>query len=783
MARTRQLRKRRQPKRDPDELVTQAIELLSQGANNPARKLLVQALRAEPDHVQALSVLTDLEVMQEDWQAASRTLDRLILADPEGDEPHREQRAFLDEVLEYTLRRRWTVDDLEEITGRHEDAYEQGFSKLAAFYLTKARALAPESGAVAYMQAREAQVQGDFEKAEQGYREAARRSEPQQRENTRYSIAFSLMRQGKYEEALEEYKRFVEHHPDVVSVWNNMAACAMNLGRKPESLDYLRKAVDLNPDYYMGWANLARTLNEQGEHEQAREAARHAFRLDPGFATSLFMNRQRSRSAVSGQSGPDDRLPQRPLVLDRPQLQKRLDWGRFQSLAELPTTGTARLFAIALTAGQPGSEAPSLESLKPYLHEALEEGPLGRIAALVAARVLARAGLRDTAAMLFDTTQAADVDSKDEEILRAYTQAVLRDVAGEDLDASLSWMERIVRSVPRGEERDPYAKLAASFSARIANESATIPAARNAFALCRLVPKSRGQAATVVRTMEEITGPYMRHPCAGDLLPELEEAALGVQHNKQRAVAKALVAIAAARNGDVDRARRMRPSHAESREDREVLSLLVLLEIALGEKETAHDRLKVLATQTWETVERLETLSTFAGLEDDDEARFMHRLLIQFEAGELGLDSQVVDASRILTQASGLLEDPRWFDAVYDVAVRMPEESARMRIVLRLIETAHVRWPDRAQAAWDLLEGLLEAASLEASAEMLRDTIAFLTTLVVRSRDKQAQELLLDVLTKRVLDAEEAAVHVLMIAAISQEASRFLHPVAPLSAQ
>ena len=56
--------------------------------------------------------------------------------------------------------------------------------------------------------------------------------------------AMDLMRQKKYEEALEAYKKILQAEPEDTNSLYNAACAAARLGRKEEALDYLKRAVD-----------------------------------------------------------------------------------------------------------------------------------------------------------------------------------------------------------------------------------------------------------------------------------------------------------------------------------------------------------------------------------------------------------------------------------------------------------------------------------------------------------------------------------------------------------
>jgi tetratricopeptide (TPR) repeat protein len=87
-----------------------------------------------------------------------------------------------------------------------------------------------------------------------------------------YYAARKLMQEGRYEEALERYERYIELSDKNHVVWGNMGVCYSLLGNKKEALRCLHRALFLNPDYKVARNNLK--LFERATKTQLKNLAR-----------------------------------------------------------------------------------------------------------------------------------------------------------------------------------------------------------------------------------------------------------------------------------------------------------------------------------------------------------------------------------------------------------------------------------------------------------------------------------------------------------------------------
>lgn len=85
--------------------------------------------------------------------------------------------------------------------------------------------------------------------------------------------------QGKYDRAIEAFKRAVEIKPDPGG-YNHLGERLLEVGRYEEAVYYLREAVRLQPNYPAAFVNLARAQFELGQQTDARAWIDRALRLN-----------------------------------------------------------------------------------------------------------------------------------------------------------------------------------------------------------------------------------------------------------------------------------------------------------------------------------------------------------------------------------------------------------------------------------------------------------------------------------------------------------------------
>ena len=77
-----------------------------------------------------------------------------------------------------------------------------------------------------------------------------------------------LFKEGKYQEALEAYKKILEHNPDAYIIYLNVGNCYFQMEQYDKAIEAYKKVLEKNPDYVpalMGIGNAYLNLGNQDE--------------------------------------------------------------------------------------------------------------------------------------------------------------------------------------------------------------------------------------------------------------------------------------------------------------------------------------------------------------------------------------------------------------------------------------------------------------------------------------------------------------------------------------
>ncbi len=99
-----------------------------------------------------------------------------------------------------------------------------------------------------------------------------------------HQAACALTAQGRLLEAVDSFRRAVEHKPDYVEAHNNLAIVLAEQGKFYEAAGHFRLAVQLAPDFAEAHTNLGVVLAEQNQLDQAVACHRRALELNPNDA-------------------------------------------------------------------------------------------------------------------------------------------------------------------------------------------------------------------------------------------------------------------------------------------------------------------------------------------------------------------------------------------------------------------------------------------------------------------------------------------------------------------
>ncbi len=78
----------------------------------------------------------------------------------------------------------------------------------------------------------------------------------------------ALYKEGKYQEALEEYKRLVEEKPDLYLAYDKIGLCYLRIEDQENAILYFKKMLEYEPDSIDTLINLSAIYFEQGNLEE-----------------------------------------------------------------------------------------------------------------------------------------------------------------------------------------------------------------------------------------------------------------------------------------------------------------------------------------------------------------------------------------------------------------------------------------------------------------------------------------------------------------------------------
>jgi len=102
------------------------------------------------------------------------------------------------------------------------------------------------------------------------------------------NLGDALIKNGKKQEAIEEYKKAVIYDPNYVIAYNNLANAMNDLGNFAEAIEYYNKALtakyDASVAYNLIFYNLGIVLTEHGRNDEAAKCFAKSIELEPRFA-------------------------------------------------------------------------------------------------------------------------------------------------------------------------------------------------------------------------------------------------------------------------------------------------------------------------------------------------------------------------------------------------------------------------------------------------------------------------------------------------------------------
>ncbi|HEX29786.1 TPA: tetratricopeptide repeat protein [Candidatus Poribacteria bacterium] len=103
-----------------------------------------------------------------------------------------------------------------------------------------------------------------------------------------YNKGVSLQKEGKYEEAIKEFKKALQLDPKMEKAYLNAAFCLSRLGKSDKAIDMLNNALSLNSDFFEAQYNLGVIYLKLGRPRKAAEHLRKAVKLKPNFTEGRY---------------------------------------------------------------------------------------------------------------------------------------------------------------------------------------------------------------------------------------------------------------------------------------------------------------------------------------------------------------------------------------------------------------------------------------------------------------------------------------------------------------
>jgi tetratricopeptide (TPR) repeat protein len=103
-----------------------------------------------------------------------------------------------------------------------------------------------------------------------------------------YERAETLLKEGKFVEAIAEYKSSLEDHPENEAAYFGMALAQTQAGLAKEAVQSYEAALKINPQLWEAETNLGMLLMNQQSFEQALSHFQRAFELNPKNFQSAF---------------------------------------------------------------------------------------------------------------------------------------------------------------------------------------------------------------------------------------------------------------------------------------------------------------------------------------------------------------------------------------------------------------------------------------------------------------------------------------------------------------
>lgn len=124
--------------------------------------------------------------------------------------------------------------------------------------------------------------QGKFEEAVVEYKIAIE-LEPDN-PDTHRNLGTAYLDQGKWEEAAAAYEQAIDLNPNFGEAYGDVVAVYVSLDKVPEAIEAGEKAIELAPNYATAYSNLGVAYQQQNQRDEAVAAFQKAIFIDPDYA-------------------------------------------------------------------------------------------------------------------------------------------------------------------------------------------------------------------------------------------------------------------------------------------------------------------------------------------------------------------------------------------------------------------------------------------------------------------------------------------------------------------
>jgi len=169
--------------------------------------------------------------------------------------------------------------------------WQSGFWKNSEVLAQRALAVTNNTNAIAHNHLAEIRLRQGLPQQAEVHMRKSMELEPKIKAYT-YNYAVLLMRQKRYQQALELLAPIVEESGHLASITSQYGAALLALERLDEAQEYLEKAVQIEPDFVPALFNLAFCYSKKNEPDKAIKYLNRVLELQPDHASAKALLEQ-----------------------------------------------------------------------------------------------------------------------------------------------------------------------------------------------------------------------------------------------------------------------------------------------------------------------------------------------------------------------------------------------------------------------------------------------------------------------------------------------------------